>query len=191
MRDESGRILIKGFYDDVKPPSEAERAAIAKIPDVEGDLRREFQIAATEGEGRHLNELLLLPALNIRGIESGHVGEKASNTIQTEARASIDFRLVPDETPDSIKPLVERHIRSAGLHDCSGDARRGDAPEISEDRQGRMGRRLSAGADVARPSAFSRGRRAHDGSGARAGAASRRLAAAFRCIFSNSLTTRR
>ena len=114
MRDESGRILIKGFYDDVRPPSEAERAAIAKIPDVEGDLRREFQIAATEGEGRHLNELLLLPALNIRGIESGHVGVKASNAIQTEARASIDFRLVPDETPDSIKPLVERHIEAQG-----------------------------------------------------------------------------
>ena len=114
MRDENGRILIKGLYDDVKPSTEAERAAIAGIPDVESDLRREFQIASTEGEGRHLNELLLLPALNVRGMESGHVGEKASNTIQTEARASIDFRLVPDETPDSIKPLVERHIEGQG-----------------------------------------------------------------------------
>ena len=114
MRDENGRVLIKGFYDEVKPPTEAERAAIARIPDVETDLRREFQIAATEGEGKHLNELLLLPALNIRGIESGHVGEKASNTIQTEARASIDFRLVPNETPESIQPLVERHIESQG-----------------------------------------------------------------------------
>lgn len=37
------------------------------------------------------------PALNVRGIESGHVGAQASNTIQTEARASIDFRLVPPE----------------------------------------------------------------------------------------------
>jgi acetylornithine deacetylase/succinyl-diaminopimelate desuccinylase-like protein len=114
MRDENGRILIKGFYDEVKPPSPAERAALAKIPDVESDLRREFQISATEGEGKHLNELLLLPALNVRGIEAGHVGEKASNTIQPEARASIDFRLVPNETPDSIKPLVERHLQSQG-----------------------------------------------------------------------------
>ena len=114
MRDENGRILIKGFYDDVKPPSEAELAALAKIPDVEADLRREFQIGATEGDGKHLNERLLLPALNVRGIESGHVGEKASNTIQTEARASIDFRLVPNETPESIKPLVERHIEAQG-----------------------------------------------------------------------------
>ncbi len=114
MRDENGRILIKGFYDEVKPANEAERAAVAKIPDVETDLRHEFEIAATEGEGKHLNELLLQPALNVRGIESGHVGEKASNTIQTEARASIDFRLVPNETPDSIKPLVERHLEAQG-----------------------------------------------------------------------------
>jgi acetylornithine deacetylase/succinyl-diaminopimelate desuccinylase-like protein len=114
MRDESGRILIQGFYDDVKPPSYAERLAIEKVPDVEADLRQEFQIAETEGNGKHLNELLLLPALNVRGIEAGHVAEKASNTIQPEARASIDFRLVPNETPDSIKPLVERHIAAQG-----------------------------------------------------------------------------
>lgn len=114
MRDETGRILIKGFYDDVKPTSAAERAALGKIPDVEADLRHEFQIAQTEGEGKHLNEVLLQPALNVRGIESGHVGEKASNTIPTEARASIDFRLVPNETPDSVKPLVERHFEAQG-----------------------------------------------------------------------------
>ena len=114
MRDESGRILITGFYDDVRPPTDAERVALAKVPDVERDLRREFQIAGTEGEGKHLNELLLLPALNVRGIESGHVGDKASNTIQTEAHASIDFRLVPDETPESIRRLIERHIKSQG-----------------------------------------------------------------------------
>lgn len=114
MRDENGRILIKDFYADVRAPTGTERAAIAKIPDVEADLRREFQIAATEGDGKHLNELLLLPALNVRGIESGHVGESASNTIQTEARASVDFRLVPNETPKSIKALVERHLEARG-----------------------------------------------------------------------------
>jgi acetylornithine deacetylase/succinyl-diaminopimelate desuccinylase-like protein len=110
LRNETGRILIKGFYDDVRPPSAAEKKALEKIPNVENDLRREFQITATEGAGKPLNELLMLPGLNLRGIESGHVGAQASNTIPTEARASIDFRLVPNETPDSIKPLVERHL---------------------------------------------------------------------------------
>jgi acetylornithine deacetylase/succinyl-diaminopimelate desuccinylase-like protein len=115
MRDESGRILIKGFYDDVRKPTPSEKEALAKIPNVEGDLRREFQIGATEGNGKSLNELLMLPSLNLRGIEAGHVGRQASNTISTEARASIDFRLVPNETPESIKPLVERHIAAEGF----------------------------------------------------------------------------
>ncbi len=114
MRDESGRILIKGFYDNVQAPSAAEREALAKVPDVEADLRREFQIAGNEGEGKPLNELLLQPALNVRGLEAGRVGAQASNTIQPEARASIDFRLVPAQTPDSIKPLVEAHLRAQG-----------------------------------------------------------------------------
>ncbi|HEX8899277.1 MAG TPA: M20/M25/M40 family metallo-hydrolase, partial [Chthoniobacterales bacterium] len=114
MRDENGRILIKGFYDNVRPPTAVEKEALAKIPNVEADLRREFQIADTEGNGKPLNELLMSPGLNLRGIEAGHVGAQASNTIPTEARASIDFRLVPDETPESIKPLVERHLTSQG-----------------------------------------------------------------------------
>src|SRR5437868_5241471 len=114
MRDENGRILIKGFYDSVRPISSAEKEALAKIPNVEADLRREFQIANPEGSGKSLNELIMQPALNLRGIEAGHVAAQAANQIPTEARASIDFRLVPDETPDSIKPLVERHIAEQG-----------------------------------------------------------------------------
>jgi acetylornithine deacetylase/succinyl-diaminopimelate desuccinylase-like protein len=114
MRDENGRILIKGFYDDVREPTAAEKEALKKIPNVETNLLREFQIGSTEGSKKSLNQLLMLPALNLRGLESGHVGAQASNTIPTEARASIDFRLVPNETPESIKPLVERHIVARG-----------------------------------------------------------------------------
>jgi acetylornithine deacetylase/succinyl-diaminopimelate desuccinylase-like protein len=112
MRDETGRILIKGFYDDVRPPTTAETEAVSKIPNVEADLRREFEIGSTEGNAKSLNELLMLPGLNVRGIQSGHVGEQASNTIPTEALASIDFRLVPNETPESIKPLVEHYLEA-------------------------------------------------------------------------------
>jgi len=59
--------------------------------------------------------LLMLPSLNLLGIEAGHVGVQASNTISTEARASIDFRLVPNETPESIKSRVGRHIAAEGF----------------------------------------------------------------------------
>ncbi|HEX6096104.1 MAG TPA: M20/M25/M40 family metallo-hydrolase [Thermoanaerobaculia bacterium] len=112
MRDENGRILIDGFYDDVVPATAAEKEAIAAMPPVEAELKRQFQIARTEGGA--LNERILLPALNVSGIQAGGVGEQASNTIQPSARAAIDFRLVPAQTPDSIKAKVERHLTANG-----------------------------------------------------------------------------
>ncbi|MGZ8851633.1 MAG: M20/M25/M40 family metallo-hydrolase [Thermoanaerobaculia bacterium] len=114
MRDADGRILIPGYYDDVVALSDAERQALAGIPDVDADLKRELALGRTEGSGRGLNELILQPALNVRGISSGGVGERASNTIQSEARASIDFRLVPNETPESVRDRVEKFISAQG-----------------------------------------------------------------------------
>ncbi|MBV9494801.1 MAG: M20/M25/M40 family metallo-hydrolase, partial [Acidobacteria bacterium] len=110
MRDTDGRILIDGFYDDITPLTPAEREALAAIPDIDASLRRELALGRTEGSGKPLNEQILLPALNVRGIASGRVGEGASNTINTEARASIDFRLVPAQTPASVRAKVEAHL---------------------------------------------------------------------------------
>jgi len=114
MRDEQGRILIDGFYGNVQPASAAEREALAAIPDLERELRETFQIGSNEGSGKPLNELLMMPALNVRGLESGQVREKAANVIPTHAHASIDFRIVPNQTPESIRPLVERHFEARG-----------------------------------------------------------------------------
>lgn len=112
MRDENGRILIDGFYDDIVPPTDAEKAAIAAMPAMESTLKAEFQIGATEGG--LLNERIMLPALNVSGIRAGQVGDDASNTIQPSARAAIDFRLVPAQTTESVKKLVEQHLQSIG-----------------------------------------------------------------------------
>jgi acetylornithine deacetylase/succinyl-diaminopimelate desuccinylase-like protein len=110
MRDTEGKILIAGFYDDVTPLTAAERDALAAIPNIDETLRAELALGRVEGEGKTLNELILLPALNIRGFVGGHVEEQASNTISTEAKASIDFRLVPAQTPATVREKVERHI---------------------------------------------------------------------------------
>ena len=114
LRDTDGRILVPGFYDDVREITEAERRALAAIPDVEGDLKRELGLGAAEGGGTSLAERILLPALNVRGLASGAVGAGAANAIPTEATASIDFRLVPDQTPESVRERVEAHLRAQG-----------------------------------------------------------------------------
>ncbi|HVR40244.1 MAG TPA: M20/M25/M40 family metallo-hydrolase [Thermoanaerobaculia bacterium] len=114
MRDERGKILVAGFYDDVAPPTDEEKRAIAALPPVEEQLRAELGIAVPEG--KNLNEQLMLPALNLRGIASGSVGAKASNTIQRDATASIDFRLVPNQTPERVRDRIEAHVAAQGFH---------------------------------------------------------------------------
>ena len=114
MRDADARILIEHFYDDVTPLTGAERDALSAIPPYDDNLKSELALGRTEGS-LPLNEAILQPALNLRGILGGHVGEQASNTISTEARASIDFRLVPAQTPERVRQLVEAHVAKQGF----------------------------------------------------------------------------
>ena len=113
MRAEDGSILIPGFDANVRPLTAEERAALARLPDVDAALKREFGIAASEGPDP-LPLSLMRPALNVRGLRAGQVGDAAANAIATEAEISIDFRLVPDQTTDAVKASVEDFLRNKG-----------------------------------------------------------------------------
>jgi acetylornithine deacetylase/succinyl-diaminopimelate desuccinylase-like protein len=115
LRDLDGRILIPGFHDDVREVTDAERRALAEVPDVEAELKREFSLGATEGGGARVAERILLPALNVRGLASGAVGAATANAIPAEATASIDFRLVPDQTLEGVRARVESHLGAQGF----------------------------------------------------------------------------
>ena len=114
MRGADGKVRVRGFYDDVRPITAVERRALAAMPAVETQLCAELGLAAAEVPGAKLPERLLLPAMNLRGIQGGAVGDEAANAIPVEARASIDFRLVPDQKPARIRELVEAHLRRHG-----------------------------------------------------------------------------
>ena len=119
MRDDDGRILIDGFMKSVRPLTKSERAAIADVPDMDAELRKELALGATEAGNAKLIERIHLPALNIRAISAGP-SSNAANAIVTQAWASIDFRLVPNLTPEEVHRLVEKHLEKRGyfvVHD--------------------------------------------------------------------------
>jgi acetylornithine deacetylase/succinyl-diaminopimelate desuccinylase-like protein len=114
MRDDEGRIKIDGFSEAVRPPTDAEKRAVEAAPPVETSLAKDLLLGRTEGSGASLSAGVLRPAMNLRGIAGGRVGEGAANAIPTEASASIDFRLVPDLTPEIVRKRVEEHVTRQG-----------------------------------------------------------------------------
>ena len=116
LRDLDGRILIPGFYDDVRAPTAAEKAAIAAVPPVDAQLRTELGLAHTEASDAALLERLLLPALNIGGLAGGRTGAGGANLIGTETTAYVDFRLVPNQTPARIQRLVDDFLTKSGWY---------------------------------------------------------------------------
>lgn len=133
LRDPEGTILVPAYYDDVRPLDDSDRAALAGIPRVEADLLHEFDLAWSEGGGARLEELIMRPALNVRGLASGAVGERAANAVPSEARASIDFRLVADQRPERVRGLVEAHFRALGwtvVHDVPDAETRRSIPRL-------------------------------------------------------------
>ena len=114
MKDDDGRVLIEHFYDGIAPLSETEERAVAEAPDIDRELMRELWLGRTEGGGKRLIELINLPSLNVRGMASSRVGDKASNVIPATATVTIDMRLVKGIDPATAFARVRAHIQKQG-----------------------------------------------------------------------------
>jgi len=116
MKDEAGRVIIAGWYDDVAQLGEVERRAISEAPQYDNELKAQLGLARTENAGRSLLQLINEPSLNINGMSSGDVGELARNVIPTTANAVLDLRLVKgNDYQRQVERLIS-HIRKQGFH---------------------------------------------------------------------------
>ncbi len=116
MKDDSGRVLIEGFYDDVAPLGDREKEALEEMPFNDVELMQELEFARPEGGGKKLAELIHLPSLNIRGMRSAYVGEQSQNVVPDKAEASLDLRLVKNIDPRKQFERLAAHIRKQGFY---------------------------------------------------------------------------
>lgn len=115
MKDDNGRVVIEGYYDDVTPLSALEKKTLAEMPDNDADLERELGIAKPDGGGKKLVELIMEPSLNIRGLRSAYVGEQAQNIVPDRAEASLEARLVKGEDPKKKYEQIVGFIKKQGF----------------------------------------------------------------------------
>jgi acetylornithine deacetylase/succinyl-diaminopimelate desuccinylase-like protein len=116
MKDDNGKVTIKGFYDDVTPLTASEKKALKEVPPVDEQMKEELGISYTDMKGLSLNEAINQPSLNINGMQSGNVGKLASNQIPTYATAVIDLRLVLGNDWKRQQQKVIDHIKAQGYY---------------------------------------------------------------------------
>ena len=109
----SGRVLIPGFYDNVRAVSDEERQQWSELPFDVNAYRESLgvpKIAHAEGF-TPLESLWARPTFEINGFLSGFTGEGSKTVIPGRAMAKISMRLVADQDPDDIADRFEAFLR--------------------------------------------------------------------------------
>lgn len=112
MKDADGRIIIPGFYDNVRPLGECERSAMAQLPYDEAAVAKNLGMANLWGERSctAMERKSARPTLDINGMWSGFTGEGSKTVIPAKAFAKISARLVANQRPDEIFKLFDGFV---------------------------------------------------------------------------------
>jgi len=114
LKDAKGKILIPGFYADVKAPTKQELQAWKRLPFKEKDfLKNEVGSTTLTGEPGYsaLYRMWARPTLEVHGMPGGFIGAGAKTVIPWRAQAKVSMRLVPDQDPDDILKKYEKFIK--------------------------------------------------------------------------------
>ncbi len=120
LRDDGGRVLVDGMHELVRPLGSDETSELSRIPFSAEDMAEQW---GASGVMRGLDgieaseELFNGITANVAGIWSGYTGEGSKTIVPAEARAKMDFRLVPDLSAAEAERLVRAHLEKHGFGD--------------------------------------------------------------------------
>ncbi len=114
MHDAEGHITVDGFYDQVRPLDEEERAALRRLPMDEAFYLEHTGAPALWGEPEYtpVERVGARPTLEINGIIGGFTDPGVKTVIPSHASAKISCRLVPDQDPETIYQCLRRHLET-------------------------------------------------------------------------------
>ena len=127
MKNDRGEVTIDGFYDNVLPQTDEERAALARLPVDSKAVKRSLGLRDFDQphERGFAERLSAWPTFTINGLHGGYGGPGSKTVLPHEAFAKCDIRLVEAQSGDEIFAKVAAHVRR-------------HAPEVELVRQGSM-----------------------------------------------------
>src|SRR5947209_1341649 len=137
-----GVITIDGFSSHIAPVAAEDAEALKEIQLDEAGLKREFRIGGWLRGMRGsslVKELIFGPTCTICGIQTGHTEAGPKTVLPSYAMARLDFRLVPDLTPQLVVELLRKHLDARGFKDVE-IIELGSAPVTKSSRESSVAR---------------------------------------------------
>ena len=114
LKDANGVIQVPGMYDDVAPPTEAEKASWKSLPFTDEEfLKHEVGSTQLTGELGYpvLERVWARPTLEVHGIAGGFTGAGAKTVIPARAVAKVSMRMVPNQNPEKILESYKKFVQ--------------------------------------------------------------------------------
>jgi acetylornithine deacetylase/succinyl-diaminopimelate desuccinylase-like protein len=113
LHDKNWKIQIPGIYDDVRPIQKWEKKEWRRLKAADRQILNITKAPALDGEVGYTSQerIMARPTAEVNGIYGGYQGEGSKTILPKEAHVKLSFRLVPNQTPDRVKKLVEKHLR--------------------------------------------------------------------------------
>jgi acetylornithine deacetylase/succinyl-diaminopimelate desuccinylase-like protein len=135
LHDRTGKITIPGFYEGVKSPTPAARAALKKLGFNGKSFLKSIGLSLAAGEQKFsvLEQIWMRPTAEVNGILGGYTGAGAKTVLPAKAMAKLTFRLVAGQDPIAVRDKFRAHVRAQLPVDCkvSFISQGGDSTGIS------------------------------------------------------------
>ncbi len=111
---DNGPLPIPGYYDEVRPLTDAEKAAMQKLPGDEAKWRKDCAILpqarmTMEAGMTPYEQTWRRPAVTVIAQEASTI-KGASNQVLPTAKAIVSCRIVPDQRPGHVFENLKKHL---------------------------------------------------------------------------------
>jgi acetylornithine deacetylase/succinyl-diaminopimelate desuccinylase-like protein len=109
----TGKVKIKGFYDDVVPPSKQELADFRNSGFTVKKFKKDhgFKSIRTEDPMDLMKRIWAMPTFEVHGLVGGYTGPGIKTVIPPSATVKISCRMVANQDPKKIMKLVREFVK--------------------------------------------------------------------------------
>ena len=132
LKDEEEKIQLPGFYDPILPPSDRDLVLLEALPEVNQEYKERYGIdhflKGIQGGLALRKRQVFEPTCTICGLTAGYQGQGSKTVLPARASAKVDFRLIPEQTPEQVLEALRIHLDREGFQDVKIDYLGGGPP---------------------------------------------------------------